>query len=215
MAIGVVKVEPRKLTLPQRTYIPQVVIGMFVTLRHLLKNLVSIRKLPTISYPEVKRMYSERFRGRRVGLVLGGGNIDPLLLAGLIERGMVRAGRLARIRVEIRDQFDNRATSATNGATRMRLSIRSSTPPCPGRSVPESFAPAARLMADSSRSDASPTGPMKAASVRVGPVRMPAEAAMSRAATAAAANPASVPSHVFPGLMLGAIRRRPIRRPTR
>ncbi len=39
-----------------------------------------------------------RFRGRKVGLVLSGGNIDPLLLAAIIERGMVRAGRLARIR---------------------------------------------------------------------------------------------------------------------
>ena len=45
----------------------------------------------------------ERFRGRKVGLVLGGGNIDPLMLAGIIERGMVRAGRLARINVEISD----------------------------------------------------------------------------------------------------------------
>ncbi|MDB5940767.1 MAG: hypothetical protein JWQ13_333 [Ramlibacter sp.] len=45
----------------------------------------------------------ERFRGRKVGLVLGGGNIDPLLLAAIIERGMVRAGRLARIRVCARD----------------------------------------------------------------------------------------------------------------
>ena len=45
----------------------------------------------------------ERFRGRKVGLVLGGGNIDPLLLAAIIERGMVRAGRLARIRVSARD----------------------------------------------------------------------------------------------------------------
>jgi threonine dehydratase len=45
----------------------------------------------------------ERFRGRRVGLVLGGGNIDPLMLAEIIERGMVRAGRLARINVELRD----------------------------------------------------------------------------------------------------------------
>ena len=44
-----------------------------------------------------------RFRGRKVGLVLGGGNIDPLLLASIIERGMVRAGRLARIRVGARD----------------------------------------------------------------------------------------------------------------
>jgi threonine dehydratase len=44
-----------------------------------------------------------RWRGRRVGLVLGGGNIDPMLLAAIIERGMVRAGRLARIRVSARD----------------------------------------------------------------------------------------------------------------
>jgi threonine dehydratase len=47
--------------------------------------------------------HPERFRGRKVGLVLGGGNIDPLLLAAIIERGMVRAGRLARIRVSARD----------------------------------------------------------------------------------------------------------------
>ncbi len=44
-----------------------------------------------------------RFAGRRVGLVLCGGNIDPLLLSAIIERGMVRAGRLARIRVNARD----------------------------------------------------------------------------------------------------------------
>jgi len=47
--------------------------------------------------------YPQRFKGRRVGLVLSGGNIDPLLLAAIIERGMVRAGRLARIRVSARD----------------------------------------------------------------------------------------------------------------
>jgi threonine dehydratase len=44
-----------------------------------------------------------RFAGRKVGLVLCGGNIDPLLLASILERGMVRAGRLARIRVAARD----------------------------------------------------------------------------------------------------------------
>jgi threonine dehydratase len=44
-----------------------------------------------------------RFEGRRVGLILGGGNIDPLMLADIIERGMVRAGRLARIKIAIRD----------------------------------------------------------------------------------------------------------------
>ncbi len=47
--------------------------------------------------------YPKRFAGKKVGLVLCGGNIDPLLLAAIIERGMVRAGRLARIRVSARD----------------------------------------------------------------------------------------------------------------
>ena len=47
--------------------------------------------------------HPERFQGKRVGLVLCGGNIDPLLLAAIIERGMVRSGRLARIKVSARD----------------------------------------------------------------------------------------------------------------
>ncbi len=47
--------------------------------------------------------YPERFAGKQVGLVLCGGNIEPLLLAAIIERGMVRAGRLARIKVSVRD----------------------------------------------------------------------------------------------------------------
>ena len=47
--------------------------------------------------------YPERFAGRNVGLVLCGGNIDPMLLSAIIGRGMVRAGRLARIRVGARD----------------------------------------------------------------------------------------------------------------
>ena len=47
--------------------------------------------------------YPARFAGKKVGLVLSGGNIEPLLLAAIIERGMVRAGRLARIKVSARD----------------------------------------------------------------------------------------------------------------
>jgi len=43
------------------------------------------------------------YAGKRVGLVLCGGNIDPLLLQAIIGRGLVRAGRLARIRVGARD----------------------------------------------------------------------------------------------------------------
>ncbi|WP_066261619.1 threonine ammonia-lyase [Hydrogenophaga flava] len=53
--------------------------------------------------------HPERFAGRKVGLVLCGGNIDPMLLASIIERGMVRAGRLARIQVSARDVPGNLA----------------------------------------------------------------------------------------------------------
>lgn len=53
--------------------------------------------------------YPQRFAGKRVGLVLSGGNIDPMLLASIIERGMVRAGRLARIRISARDVPGNLA----------------------------------------------------------------------------------------------------------
>jgi len=48
-------------------------------------------------------MDDPRFEGKKIGVVLCGGNIDPLVLGGLIERGMVRAGRLTRIRISIHD----------------------------------------------------------------------------------------------------------------
>jgi threonine dehydratase len=44
-----------------------------------------------------------RFRGRKVGLVLCGGNIDLLTLSSIIQRGLARSGHLVRIRVETRD----------------------------------------------------------------------------------------------------------------
>jgi threonine dehydratase len=40
----------------------------------------------------------ERFRGRRVGIVICGGNIDARLLASILMRGLVREGRLVRLR---------------------------------------------------------------------------------------------------------------------
>jgi threonine dehydratase len=49
-------------------------------------------------------VHRARFAGRRVGLVLCGGNIDPLLLAAIVRREMVRSGRLARLRIEVRDR---------------------------------------------------------------------------------------------------------------
>jgi threonine dehydratase len=44
-----------------------------------------------------------RFGGRKVALVLCGGNIDARLLSSILIRGLVRAGKLVRLRVEISD----------------------------------------------------------------------------------------------------------------
>jgi len=47
--------------------------------------------------------HPRRFRGRRVGLVLSGGNIDPRVLASVILRSLVRSGRLTTLQVEVAD----------------------------------------------------------------------------------------------------------------
>ena len=44
-----------------------------------------------------------RFKDRRVGLVITGGNIDPRMLASVIMRGLVRSGRLTRLSVSVTD----------------------------------------------------------------------------------------------------------------
>jgi len=46
----------------------------------------------------------ERFAGRKVGTVICGGNIDVRMLAGVLARGLMRDGRMARLRIEIVDQ---------------------------------------------------------------------------------------------------------------
>jgi threonine dehydratase len=46
----------------------------------------------------------ERYRGRKVGIVLTGGNIDPRLLASVIMRELVREQRIVTLRIPIADQ---------------------------------------------------------------------------------------------------------------
>lgn len=48
--------------------------------------------------------YPEMFRGRNVGIVLTGGNIDTRLLANVLLRDLARSGRLARLRVRLQDR---------------------------------------------------------------------------------------------------------------
>jgi threonine dehydratase len=43
-------------------------------------------------------------RGRKVGLVLTGGNIDTRLLATVLLRDLARSGRMARLRIQLQDR---------------------------------------------------------------------------------------------------------------
>ncbi len=48
--------------------------------------------------------HRERFQGKKVGLVLCGGNIDPRLLSNVIMRELQREGRILTVAVEIEDR---------------------------------------------------------------------------------------------------------------
>ena len=43
--------------------------------------------------------FPERFRGKKCGLIITGGNIDPRLLASVLTRELVRAQRLVTLRI--------------------------------------------------------------------------------------------------------------------
>jgi len=57
--------------------------------------------------------HPDLFAGRKVGLVLSGGNIDTRLLASVLLRGLVRDGRIVRLRLMIGDAPGQLARVAT------------------------------------------------------------------------------------------------------
>lgn len=48
--------------------------------------------------------HREMFEGRKVGLILTGGNVDTRLLANVLLRDLARSGRLARLRIRLQDR---------------------------------------------------------------------------------------------------------------
>ena len=51
-----------------------------------------------------KRHKKGKFKGKKVGLVLCGGNIDTRLLANVLLRDLASQGRLARLRITLQDR---------------------------------------------------------------------------------------------------------------
>jgi len=58
--------KPSKMTVGEQAYVPAIVAGVGLSMRKFFKNTFSKREngdIATVSYPEEKRIYPERFRG--------------------------------------------------------------------------------------------------------------------------------------------------------
>src|SRR5271156_1739300 len=119
-----------------------------------------------------------------------------------------------------KDCCKSRAYHST-GAAMSSASMRSNTPPCPGSNVPESFTPAPRLIADSTRSPSCAATFRTAASTshpvvepgndssedslpKLPLASHPASSTSSKAVSTLPATEATAPSQVLPGLIDGA-----------
>jgi threonine dehydratase len=108
IADGIAVKSPGKLTLPiirqgvrdillvDESHIEQAIVMLLEIEKTLAEGAGAVPLAAVLAH-------RERFLDKRVGVVLSGGNIDPLMLAGIIERGLVRTGRLTRLVVEMRD----------------------------------------------------------------------------------------------------------------
>ncbi|MBE0565811.1 MAG: NADH-quinone oxidoreductase subunit I [Krumholzibacteria bacterium] len=54
----------KKRSFLESIYVVEVARGLAVTMRHLVGNILRTDRMPTMQYPEEKRVYSDRFRGR-------------------------------------------------------------------------------------------------------------------------------------------------------
>lgn len=62
----VINVDQPAPSIPERIYLWPIIKGLAVTMRHFVRNLFGQKDVATIQYPEVKREYSERLRGRHI-----------------------------------------------------------------------------------------------------------------------------------------------------
>ena len=108
IADGIGVQSPGELTLPVlRTHVDEVLLVTEDDIEQAILMLLEIEKTVVegagaVGLAAVMK-YKALFAGRKVGLVLCGGNIEPLVLAEIVERGMVKSGRLARLSFDVRD----------------------------------------------------------------------------------------------------------------
>ncbi|MEZ5065403.1 MAG: NADH-quinone oxidoreductase subunit I [bacterium] len=54
----------KRRTWKEAIYVLEIIRGLGITMRHLIHNILHMSDMPTMQYPDQKRVYSSRFRGR-------------------------------------------------------------------------------------------------------------------------------------------------------
>jgi threonine dehydratase len=108
MAEGIAVRQPGRITLPViRRLVNEIILADEGELEKAVLLLLEVEKTvvegagAAALVPLLQK--NRRFQGKKVGIVLSGGNIDLLILSSIIQRGLVRSGRLVRLFIAIRD----------------------------------------------------------------------------------------------------------------
>ncbi len=108
LAEGIAVAGIGKLTLPLlRAHVNEILLVSEASLEQAVSLLLNVEKTLVegagAAGLAALLQFPERFRGRNVGTVLSGGNMDPRLLAAILTRDLARAGRITRVRITISD----------------------------------------------------------------------------------------------------------------
>lgn len=109
LAEGIAVKAPGRITSGiVRALVDDIVLVTEQEIEHALSLLITIEKSVTegagAAGLAAVLAYPERFKGRSLGLVLTGGNIDTRLLSGVLTRQLAREGRLSKLKFDIVDR---------------------------------------------------------------------------------------------------------------
>jgi threonine dehydratase len=108
IAEGIAVKSPGFLTVPiVKRLVSDILVVEETTIETAMQTLLEVQRIVAEgagSTPLAALMENRsRFAGRRVGLVVSGGNVDARLLSFILMRGLAREGRIARLRIQISD----------------------------------------------------------------------------------------------------------------
>jgi len=109
LAEGIAVKAPGRITSEiVRALVDDIVLVTEQQIEHALSLLITIEKSVTegagAAGLAAVLAHRERFRGRSLGLVLSGGNIDTRLLSGVLTRQLAREGRLSKLKFDMVDR---------------------------------------------------------------------------------------------------------------